>query len=61
MNKRTLKKKARSFMDWFTQEKIPAAFNSEAERKQYVSAWARMYVGQSYSFQECAQENRPGS
>jgi len=38
MNRRILKKRAKRFMDSFTREKIPAAFTSEEERRQYVSA-----------------------
>ena len=41
MNRRILKKRAKRFMDSFTREKIPAAFTSEEERRQYVSAFAR--------------------
>ena len=47
MNRRILKKRAKRFMDSFTREKIPAAFTSEEERRQYVSAFARQYVGQA--------------
>lgn len=35
-NRRMLKKRAKRFMDSFTREKIPAAFTSEEERRQYV-------------------------
>mgnify|MGYP007083683277 FL=1 len=31
-----MKKRAKRFMDSFTREKIPAAFTSEEERRQYV-------------------------
>ena len=34
----------------FTQAKIPLAFRSESERRQYVSAWARAYVGQKHHY-----------
>ena len=40
----------------FTREKIPAAFTSEEERRQYVSAFARQYVGQAAHFPETAKE-----
>lgn len=50
MNRRMLKKRAKRFMDSFTREKIPAAFTSEQERRQYVSAFARKYVGQAAHF-----------
>lgn len=52
MKRRLLKKRAKSFMDQFSREKIPAAFKSEAERREYVRAWARQYVGQKASFPE---------
>ena len=52
MNRRILKKRAKQFMDSFTREKIPAAFTSEEERRQYVSAFARQYVGQAARFPE---------
>ncbi len=45
-----LKKRAKRFMDSFTREKIPAAFTSEKERRQYVSAFAQQYVGQAAHF-----------
>ena len=51
MNRRILKKR-----DSFTREKIPAAFTSEEERRQYVSAFARQYVGQAAHFPETAKE-----
>lgn len=38
MNRRILKKRAKRFMDSFTREKIPAAFTSKEERRQYVIA-----------------------
>lgn len=50
--KRIFKKRLKRFMDWFTREKIPAAFADESERKQFVSAFARRQVGQSYHFPE---------
>lgn len=50
--KRIFKKRIKRFMDWFTRTKIPAAFVDEAERKQFVSAFARRQVGQSYHFPE---------
>lgn len=56
MNRRILKKRAKRFMDSFTREKIPAAFTSEEERRQYVSAFARQYVGQAAHFPETAKE-----
>lgn len=43
-------------MDSFTREKIPAAFICEEERRQYVSAFARQYVGQAAHFPETAKE-----
>lgn len=48
MNRRILKKRAKRFMDSFTREKIPAAFTSEEERRQYV--------GQAAHFPETAKE-----
>ena len=56
MNRRILKKRAKRFMDSFTREKIPAAFTSKEERRQYVSAFARQYVGQAAHFPETAKE-----
>lgn len=56
MNRRILKKRAKRFMESFTREKIPAAFTSEEERRQYVSAFARQYVGQAAHFPETAKE-----
>lgn len=56
MNRRILKKRAKRFMHSFTREKIPAAFTSEEERRQYVSAFARQYVGQAARFPETAKE-----
>ena len=50
MRKRILKKKAKKWIDWVTANKIPLAFRREAERKGYVRAWARMYVGQKHTF-----------
>lgn len=50
MKKWKIKKKAKSFMDTFTREKIPLAFASERERKLYVAAWARAYVNQKHKF-----------
>lgn len=50
--KRIRKKYAKRFMDWFTREKIPKAFVSEAERRQFVSAWARRCVGQRFTLPE---------
>lgn len=50
--KRIFKKRLKWFMDWFTREKIPTAFADEVERKQFVSAFARRQVGQSYHFPE---------
>ena len=50
MKKRMIKKRAKSYMDRFTCEKIPLAFNSERERKLYVTAWARAYVNQKHKF-----------
>ena len=40
MNRRILKKRAKRFMDSFTREKIPAAFTSEEERRQYLNSYA---------------------
>lgn len=50
--KRIFKKRLKRFMDWFTREKLSAAFVDEAERKQFVSAFVRRQVGQSYHFPE---------
>ena len=46
MNKRAAKKRAKLWIDWFTREKIPAAFNTEQQRREYCAAWARMRVDQ---------------
>ncbi|MEA5016138.1 MAG: hypothetical protein VB099_16425 [Candidatus Limiplasma sp.] len=43
--RRVLKKWARRWMDKFTRTKIPLAFSSETERKEYVKAWARARAG----------------
>lgn len=56
MNRRILKKRVKLSMNSFTREKIPAAFTSEKERRQYVSAFARQYVGQAAHFPETAKE-----
>ena len=56
LKKRVLKKKAKIFMDHFTAEKIPLAFRSESQRRQYVSAWARAYVGQKATQKGGGQE-----
>lgn len=52
MNKRITKKYAKKFMDRFTKTKIPDAFKSEAERRQFVKAWSRSYVWQSANYPE---------
>lgn len=52
MTRRTLKKIVKRRMDWLTREKIPAAFKDEAERKCWVSAYARRAVGQKFCFPE---------
>lgn len=52
MTRRTLKKIVKRRMDWLTREKIPAAFKDEAERKRWVSAYARRAVGQKFCFPE---------
>lgn len=52
MTRRTLKKIVKRRMDWLTREKIPAAFKNEAERKRWVSAYARRAVGQKFYFPE---------
>ena len=41
MNRRAAKKRAKLWIDWFTREKIPAAFNTEQRRREYCAAWAR--------------------
>lgn len=46
MNRRIAKKRAKKWIDWFTREKIPAAFNDERQRREYCAAWARMQVEQ---------------
>lgn len=56
MKKRLLKKKAKIFMENFTAVKIPLAFRSESQRRQYVSAWARAYVGQKHRYPEMEEE-----
>ncbi len=50
--RRIYKKKCRNFMDWFTREKIPLAFQNERERLKYVSAWARSMVGKPAKYPE---------
>lgn len=50
MKKRILKKRAKRFMDLYTKEKIPLAFSDENQRRAYVIAWARTYVGQKAKF-----------
>lgn len=52
MNRRITKKRAKIIMDKLTRNKIPEAFKNETDRKHFVSAWARRYVGQSAHFQE---------
>ena len=52
MTRRTLKKIVKRRMDWLTREKIPTAFKDEAERKRWVSAYARRAVGQKFYFPE---------
>lgn len=52
MNRRIAKKRAKIFMDKFTRNVIPKAFKNETDRKHFVSAWARRYVGQSAHFPE---------
>lgn len=48
--KRTKKKYAKRFLDWFFSEKIPLAFENETERRKFISAMARRYVGQRSTY-----------
>ena len=52
MKRRAKKKLARKWMDNFSKSKIPLVFRDEQERRQYVSAWARQYIGQTANFPE---------
>lgn len=48
MKKRLKKKRVKRNMDRFTREIVPGVFRNEAERREYVSACARHYVGQRW-------------
>lgn len=45
MKKRTKKKLAKKYMDWFTKTKLPLAFKAESERMGFVRMWANRRTG----------------